>query len=97
MTPPDKAIQLTPLGYAALLVSVGVALAVRIALPIWMPDFFAPTDRKDPRHMNAPLPLLIIPLAFCLLAVAMQLLGYPVFRVVDFKPLPKPDSESRAP
>jgi hypothetical protein len=74
---------MTPIGWAALLLSVGVALGLRIALPLWHPDQFAPVGRKDPRHMALAFPFLLVPVLFGGLAVLLQLLGRPVFRLSD--------------
>jgi hypothetical protein len=70
---------MTPVGWAALLVSVGVGLALRVALPIWLPDQFAPVDRKDPRQMNLSLPFMAVPFVFAGIAIALTKLGYPIF------------------
>jgi hypothetical protein len=87
---------MTPAGWAALLLSVGVALALRIALPLWHPEQFAPTnDRKDPRHNALAFPFLLVPVLFAGLAILLLFLGYPVFRLSEPPPPgPEPDRDS---
>src|SRR5262245_11215670 len=81
MTPPQKSIQMTPIGWVALLASVGVAIGLRVALPIWLPAQFAAEGRRDPRHMALGIPFMLVPLLFASAAIVLQLLGFPVMRV----------------
>src|SRR5437762_877059 len=83
MLPPQKSIRMTPAGWGALLLSVGVALGVRVVLPLWHPEQFTPTGRNDPRHMAVGMVFVLVPVVFAGLAILLQLLGYPAFRLSE--------------
>lgn len=80
MPPPQPSIQITPVGWFALLGCVGIALGLRIALPIWFPDQFAAEGRNDPRRTAQAYPFMLVPLLFAGVAMGLRFLGYPVFR-----------------
>jgi hypothetical protein len=90
MPAPQKSIQLTPAGWAALLLSVGVALGMRIVLPLVHPEQFAPVGRNDPRQGALAILFILVPVVFAGLAILLQFFGRPVFRLSE-PPAPGPD------